>query len=780
MRPLVSLSGALALGVLVGDGVGPRFAPVLLALAAAQLLLVLAATERTRSAALLTAAVAVGAAAAGIERETYDAMPLRRWAEAASSDEPVALRGTAAGDVRESAEGCSLLMDVEALTAAGRERPMAGRARIDVGGEAPTLRVGEGERLTVWARLSLPHGYADPGVFDSAEQARRDRVHVIGHCKSRWLVRREAGGDAGPIRASAARLRAWSRERLREAVPGTAEEGLVRAMVLGDRSGIDRETAEPFRVAGTYHVLALSGAQVALVAALLSAGLRRAGVGISTASVLVCGCVAFYAVLVGGEFPVTRAAAMSIVVIAGRALGLDADLLNLIGLAGGLLLVVSPAALGDVAFQLSFGATVAIVVLARPLAERLPRLPFGAEHVIGASLAAQVALAPLLVLHFHRLAPAAVFLNMAAVPLSAAVLLAGFAVLISAALCPPLVAACAGVAWLMARLLLLSATITRGHPLLDPRLPAPSALALAVHAAGVVLLLDKGRFGRGLALTAAALALTAFAAAPAADGRLQLTVLDVGQGDALVVRSPGGRVRLIDAGGGRPGRYDLGEAVVAPFLWSEGVRRVDSITLTHAQSDHVGGAPFLLRHFDVREVWEGPAPQHDRGYDELDAALRGAVLRRSVAGGVREVWDGIEVAVVGPRGGPPPRRTRNDDSVVVRLRYGGVSFLLTGDIEAGAETALPVAAVDVVKIAHHGSRSSSTAAFVEAAAPRVAIVSAGPRNPFGHPHPEVLERYRRRGALVLRTDRDGAVTVSTDGRRLWVRAFRDGREWRVR
>jgi competence protein ComEC len=118
--------------------------------------------------------------------------------------------------------------------------------------------------------------------------------------------------------------------------------------------------------------------------------------------------------------------------------------------------------------------------------------------------------------------------------------------------------------------------------------------------------------------------------------------------------------------------------------------------------------------------------------------------------------------------------------VVVRLRYGGVSFLLTGDIEAGAETALPVAAVDVVKIAHHGSRSSSTAAFVEAAAPRVAIVSAGPRNPFGHPHPEVLERYRRRGALVLRTDRDGAVTVSTDGRRLWVRAFRDGREWRVR
>jgi competence protein ComEC len=774
------VSGALALGVLVGDAVAPRFALALLALAATQLLLAPAATERARPAALLTAAVAIGAAAAGIERGTYEAMPLRRWLEAASTEEPVGLRGTAASDVRESAEGCSLLVDVEGLTVGGRERPAAGRARVEVGGEAPPLRVAEGDRLRIWARLSLPHGYGDPGVFDSAEQARRDRVHAVGQCKSRWLVRREGGSDAGPVRAVAARLRAWSRERLKENVPGTAEEGLVRAMVLGDRSGIDRETAEPFRIAGTYHVLALSGAQVALVAALLTATLRRLGVPLVTSSLLVCGCVAFYAVLVGGEFPVARAAAMSIVVIAGRALGLDADLLNLIGLAAGLLLVTSPAALGDVAFQLSFGATLAIVVLARPLAERLPRLPFGAQNVVAASLAAQVALAPLLVLHFHRVAPAAVILNMAAVPLSAAVLLAGFAVLASAALCPPLVSACAGAAWLAARLLLLSATITRGHPLLDPRLPAPPALALALHAAGVVLLLDKSRFGRGIALTAAGLALAAFAGEPAADGRVQLTVLDVGQGDALVLRSPTGRVRLIDAGGGRRGRFDLGEAVVAPFLWFDGVRRIDNILLTHAHPDHVGGAPFLLRHFDVREVWEGPAPRDDASYRELDAALRGAAARRAVSRGVGGLWDGVEVTVVGPRGAPPSRRTRNDDSVVVRLRYGGVRFLLTGDVEGAGEAALVPEPVDVVKVPHHGSRSSSTPAFVEAASPRVAIVSAGPRNPFGHPHPEVLERYRRRGALVLRTDRDGAVTVSTDGRRLWVRTFRDGREWRVR
>jgi competence protein ComEC len=365
--------------------------------------------------------------------------------------------------------------------------------------------------------------------------------------------------------------------------------------------------------------------------------------------------------------------------------------------------------------------------------------------------------------------------------LSAAVLVTGFLVLIAALLAPVAAPLMGDVAWIAAHALLVSGEPGR-WPALDVRAPALGVWAVVAYLAGLCLVYAR-RFRDGMPLLlAGAIAFVFGSGRATADGRLTLTVLDVGQGDCLVVRSPRGRAWLVDAGGGFDESFDLGEAVVGPYLWSEGLRRVEGLVVTHAHPDHVGGVPFLLRSFAMGEVWEGVAPRRDRGYRAMDAALQAAgAARRTVTRGVATVWDGVGVRVLGPKPmGPPPWTTRNDDSVVLELSFGDVRLLLTGDIEEGAERRLGSSRADVLKVPHHGSKSSSSAGFIAAVAPRAAIVSAGYRNRFGHPHPTVADRIEGAGVRLYRTDRDGAVTVSTDGTRVWVRTFRDGQEELVR
>lgn len=759
---------------------GPRAATALLGGAAILLLLALLALgSRWSAAALAGAAVAVGAAGAGIERVGYEAAPLLHWMAAQPEPPgPVLLRGVALGDGRGKGERFVVVLDVESLRSGPSERPVTGRVRLDVGGAPQRLEILDGDRVSVWASLRWPRGFGTPGAFDVVAQARRDGVHLFGHCKSAQLLSREGRGDVGWLRAGSARARHWARGRLAALVPPGTEQGFVRAMVLGDRSGLDPATEEAFRASGTYHIVAISGAQVALLAGLLLWPLRRLGVGPLPTALAVSGALVFYAHLVGGDVPVARAAVMAIVVVLGRGLDLEADLVNLLGLAAGLLLLGRPSSVGDVGFQLSFIATLGILILTPPLLERAPALPLRLEVALAASIAAQAALATLTAWHFHRLAPAALLLNLAAVPLSGAVLLAGLLTLAVSALVPPLGALAGDVAWIAAHALIRTGDLVRWLPALDVRVATPPFWVFALHAAGLAAIAQARLRRRGLGLATFALAglVLGGGSATNADGRLHLTVLDVGQGDCLVIRSPRGRVWLVDAGGSADGRFDFGEAVVGPYLWSQGVTRLDGLAVTHAHPDHVGGVPFLLRTFRVEEVWEGPAPVADRHYVQLDEALRASgVARRTVFRGVRREWDGVEVSVRGPRPrGRPPWTTRNDDSVVLSLRLGQVSFVLAGDIEAAGEAGLGAVPAAVLKVPHHGSRTSSTPAFVASSAPRVAVVSAGFRNRFGHPHPEVLERYLLQGSLVFRTDRDGAVTVSTDGSRVWVDSFRSG------
>ena len=692
---MLALAAFLALGAWIGDGLERRVALLVVAVSLAAVGLALRASPGMALAAAAAAALGLGAAAAGIERLAYERTPLRAFVARAEAPRLVHLRGTAVDDAWPRDRLQSVDVDATTATAEGRPLELSGRVRLHVVTDSVEPLVRGGDQVDVWAELRAPRGYANPGSVDAEALARIDGLHAVGFCKSARLLERRRG-PPGHVWLEAARgARRWARGVLRAALPEGRERAVVLAMTLGDQRAIDEETAESFRVAGTYHVVALSGAQVALLAGGLAFLLRSAGAGPLLQAALLTPALAFYATLVGGEVPIVRATVMALVALWGRAVDLDVDVANLLGVAAAGLLLAQPSAIGDVGFQLSFAATLGILVLTPVVQRGLPRLPLGLTLAVAASVASQLALWPLLAARFHRVAPAALALNLVAVPLSGLVLLTGLA-LLAASVVPGLAAVLAPLAWLSANLLLRTGDLVRAWPSLDVRSPDPGTAAVCVYLAGLVAIAQRKRPVAALLLLAGGMVGMQWPAPPA-DGRLHVDILDVGQGDAIVVRTPAGRVWQVDAGGTATG-FDVGEWVVAPYLWSLPVRRLEGIAVSHAHVDHVGGVPFLLRHFAPKAVWEGPAPRTDVAYRTFDKAAR-VVARQSVWAGTVTTVDGIRLEVLAPRpAGAPPPRTRNDDSLVLRVSFGAVSFLLTGDAETAGEEALPSRRATVLKL----------------------------------------------------------------------------------
>jgi competence protein ComEC len=290
-------------------------------------------------------------------------------------------------------------------------------------------------------------------------------------------------------------------------------------------------------------------------------------------------------------------------------------------------------------------------------------------------------------------------------------------------------------------------------------LPAPGWIAVTSYVGGLALLLLWWRSRRhsallaGTSLLAVAIASAAWPLVRPADGRLRVTILDVGQGDAIVIEMPDGRVVLVDTGSGGPMRLDAGERVIAPFLWNKGILSLGAVALTHDDSDHAGGAASLRRLFWIGEEWTAAnLPEVPRHFGR------------------------VEMTPLPPASATTVRR--NEGALVLRIQLGLAAFLLTSDIGAGRERELlasdaPLRST-VLKVAHHGSRSSTSAEFLRAVEPRLAALSVGARNPYGHPDAGVMTRLTDAGARTYRTDRDGALIFETDGRILTLTRWATG------
>ena len=633
-----------------------------------------------------------------------------------------------------------------------------------------------------------------------------ERLGAWGSLDARSMDVLERPPDPGTL------LEGWRRdagEMLTRVLP-EPEAGLAAGILIGLRDRVDREVAADFTTAGVSHVVAISGWNIAIVAAAVGAMAGR--LGRRRRAIVTAIAVVSYIVFAGASPSVLRAGAMAGVVLLARESGRSGRAAAALGLAAFLLLLAEPALVDDAGFQLSTLATAGLVAWATPLTDRLDRLTRGRlprwlNESLGVSLAAQAATLPVVLASFGRLALISPAVNVLVVPLVTPAMAAGLVALMGGALVSAgapvaLGAILAAPGWVALRLVIgiveVAAGIPFGNVAFEPVVGGALGLASAGVGLAVVILRRRPRSrrawlgrsepahasrsvsarsrqaGRGSSLASrlATMSLVVAVAVAGAvvvtrpSGTARITILDVGQGDAILIEGSRGSRLLVD-GGPDPDRL-LVELDRRIPPWD---RRLDAVVLSHPHEDHVAGLALLLDRYRVDRVFEpgmrGPGPGYEAWLDRL--ARPGAPARMSIGAGDRLTVDEVAMRVLWPIRGQVPAEPPdagsgiNNVSVVLLGVIGQRRFLLTGDVEEGVDPSLlsgGLPRVDLLKVAHHGSRTATTDAFLAAVRPRVAVASAGADNPYGHPARPTLERLAASGARVFRTDVDGSVSVA--------------------
>jgi competence protein ComEC len=761
--------------------------------------------------------------------------PLRTALERWDSDAPVVVEGRLREDAAATAAGAVLRIDVERVAVGGVSSSVGGGVSVGVGGGMQPQFLAQwtaGRLLRAPMLLRRPARYFNAGVPDQELALARRGIALVGTIKSAALVEILERGSWW--QEAAAAVRARTRRALARHVASHAElsAAIGTAILVGDRAALPFDLERRLQEAGTYHVIAISGGNIAILAAVCLAGLRVVGVQGRLASLIAICMLSTYALIAMGGASVLRATLMAVIYFAMRAIDHRTAAANAISLTAAIVLLMTPLAVADVGFWLTFGATIALleggthtkattgtagatgatgvtrttgttgtagttggaVTLLRLL---LVRSAGALWMVLVGTVCVELALAPIAAFVFQRITIAGLLLNFVAIPSMTIVQVAAMAVVACDIVDLPRVAGWPGSAVHVASVALTeSARVLDYAPWLTWRTLSPHPLIVAGYYATLVAALLSFRRAwpvvprRSAALAAAALLLWIVAAPPArvrarGDGKLHLTMLDVGQGDSMLVTLPNGRTLVVDTGASSPtGEFDIGDRVVGPALRARGLLALDYLAVTHADPDHVGGARSAVRDFGINEIWWGvPVANHEATAAVRALAERHRVGWRTLQRGDRLDLGDVELRVHHP---PPPdwerQRVRNNDSLVIELRLGTVSMLLTGDIgrevEGELTPALHLLPIVVLKVAHHGSATSTSQPFLERTRPDLALIGVGRGNPYGHPVPHVLGRLHDIGAEVFRTDQDGQIEVVTDGQSVDVRTFH-GRTYRI-
>ena len=776
-----------------------------------------------------------------IERGQIDSSSALRWRGKLRNDPlnlPWGKRYEINLDEVESAKGVTRVTGGLRLTYYGSES----------GSDAPPP-VRAGDSVEAFVRARTINNFGDPGSFDLRGFLSSQNIQLQGALRNGQLLT-VAAHPRLSISDHLARLRGRFLRKLDELFATRMEEGaLARAMLLGDRSFVERDRVVDYQKTGVYHVMVLAGLHVGALAAFFLWAARKLHFGLFPRVLLTILALAAYAGIVEDRPPILRAVLMAAIFLSAKLLYRRMDLINVAAASALVILAAKPSQLVDASFLLSFSSIATIAAIAVPwiirssepyrlaldhlrdisrdvshapriiqfriemraagawVGARLPgklggvgsglivlpcRTAIYFWEMIFLSAILQLGMIPPLAYYFHRVTLAGPFANVPALLLTGVVVPIGFLTLAVSLVSH---AAAGMLAKVLAVILSLLDFIVRwiaGWPGASYRIPGPSISVMLCFVCFAIALSAAIRIRAKfwvplvaiLGLVSTAIVIATFPFHPhLTPQRLELTVLDVGQGDSLFLSFPQGKTMLVDGGGeigtfhsgGMRSGLDLGEDVVSPYLWSRGMKRIDVVALTHAHEDHLGGLAAIFENFRVGELWVG-RDIRSAAYEQLiaQAKAHGAIIKHLKTGDTFSL-DGVSGAVLWPEEDGEERAAKNDDSLVMRLADGDESFLLAGDVERPSERAIlakpELLGVNFLKVAHHGSKTSTTDEFLSAAHPAFAAISVGKDNSFGHPSPEVTDRLQAAGVHVYRTDHDGAITASTDGSKLEIRTF---------
>ncbi|MBQ6131929.1 MAG: ComEC/Rec2 family competence protein, partial [Selenomonadaceae bacterium] len=559
------------------------------------------------------------------------------------------------------------------------------------------------------------------------------------------------------------RLVAAIRQHYRESmavVMSQEDAAAIFAMLFGGYAGLNPELVEDFQTTGIVHILSVSGSHMSMLAMATAwlCLLLKFPRGLTFAVGLFI--IGTYAILSGLLPQVLRSATMGILIFFAKTLDSEAEGARLLTLTALAMLINQPLLLFDVSFQLSFTATAGLMYLSEDLRNAMERLPKFFAEPASMTIAAQIASLPVIVWYFNQISLSSVLANVFVMPLLEVVIVGGLLGGIIAAVIP-----IAGRIFFAGEALIFGAGAELNRVFANLPFSAVQVPTLGLWAGFFYYIALIFRRPTILLMIIILLAINLFKA-----GDVEVSFVDVGQGDCAVVITPHGKCLIFDTGGVREHMFDVGGRVVVPYLKHENIRAVDKIFLTHVHEDHAGGAGAVIKKLPVSEIITAGEPKSEY------AAVFGIAeeylppLRAGHAGEIFSV-DGVQVEILFA----PNVGTGNEISNVYRVRYGDVTFLITGDLVKEIEEQILRAGVDVsatvLKVGHHGSATSSSEEFLRAVKPKCSVICVGYGNNFGHPRAEVLERLKNLPTKIYRTDRDGLIKFKTDGKSLRVETF---------